>query len=145
MTKKIFLFCMVSLVASALYWGSACSDGGPTNFYDTVMSAANIEPVSFNIEGQAICQKCKDNDVDVAGFVVEIVATEHPLKVIRTDYIVGLGQFSVKNLSVPKGTELKLYGTLYIGDANEPSTYTANKIFAAPDDDGASISVTLNF
>lgn len=144
MTNKIFLFCLVLLVATSLYWGGACSDGGSTNFYDAVTSTANIETVTFNIEGQAVCQKCKDNDVDVAGFVFEIAATEHPAKAVRTGYVAGFGSFSIKDIFTAKGTELKLYGTLYTGDANDPITYTASKIFNAPDD-GSTISVTLNF
>lgn len=131
-----------AMVAAALMY-AGCSGGAPKpTLEENIMDYPKVEMVSFSIAGHASCLTCYDDGLgQVLGLEVEITPAGDPMHTMALRIFDGLGPFSISGLSAPAGSSIEVTGTLRRSQTTMHSLVQAK----APDEDGDTVALTLNF
>jgi len=136
---------MVLVLSALLWWSMGCSgkvhDG---TLEGNLLDYDKAEPVSFVVSGDATCSTCGPAE-NFVGMQVEIYLKSDPTQDLAIKMFDGLGHFEVQNLRTYKGAPTVIEGRLYWNDSINTPPLTARAEFTVPDNDGDTVSVTLDF
>ena len=143
---KRFVGVFIALVVLVAFSG-ACSDKGggwSDPLVDELADYDEIELTTFNIAGNIGCQRCLEKDIDITGVKIEVIPMDDPSRELGIYMFDGLGPFSIPNVRYKTGVGLTLYCRLYTGGLDNIG-YSTDVGLTVPEDDGATVAVTVEF
>ena len=132
------------LLLAAVAWG--CSDSKSTwgdRFHDEMLTYEEQKVVTFSITGNLNCDRCEDEELSVAGIMVEVIPKADPTNILAAKMYDGTGPFTVSNIRWQSGSELTI--TAMVFTSVDKIQFTEYENVIVPDEDGASVAVTINF
>lgn len=144
MTKKSSYLLLTTILFMFAFSCSSNDDkhGLEANLLD--YGEANM--ITFTISGNAVCQKCQEEETPIDMMQLEVYAKGDPLNRLALKLYGGLGQFSIPNVVAESGAPLKIEGKLFRqGTSGYATAYYGYGEVEVPDKEGAVVSLTLKF
>lgn len=146
MKKFLFSCCSLALLAALAFGCSSGRKGGYWGDQHTteLLNYEEIPQIDFNLSGVVNCPKCLEDNLSIAGVLIEVTPKDDPLHMLTVKTFDGLGPFHISGLRFGPGKVLTLYCYLLGGDEGE--YLRSEKIdVEVPDGDGETAAVTINF
>lgn len=134
------LFAVVFIVVFS--WGCSGKTKG-ANLYDDLLTYDEQTVATFNITGTLNCDRCEDEDLPVAGIMIEVIPKADPTNILAAKMFDGTGPFTVPNIRWKSGEELTLTAMVFTGV--DEVQFTETKNITVPDEDGDNVAVVINF
>jgi len=142
--KRCVLTACIILLAASLSWGCSSKKAGWGNeLYDELLDYPETELSTFNITGTFNCERCEDEDLPVAGIMVEVTPRTDPTNMLAAKMFDGTGPFTVPNIRWKSGDELTI--TAMVFTEVDKVQFTETKNITVPGEDGSNVAVTINF
>lgn len=139
-SKKVFIVCALCLTflnCSGERRSGAMEDG--LIDYDT------SDIVTYSVSGVASCPACAQNGISIIGLDVEIASKDNLANPTGPWVFGGLGPFSIRNIKGIAGEKMVVSGILLMESSSGTASMSGRAEYTVPDDEGDTISVTLNF
>ncbi len=143
--KKGYLRIAGFAIGALLLWSFGCSgDVHAPTLEGNLLDYEEIELATFSVLGNAVCSSCGPSD-NFVGMQATLYLKSDPAMDLAVQMFDGLGSFEIKNLRTQKGAAIMMRGNLFWGDSVDTAPLTARAEFNAPDNDGGTVAVTLDF
>lgn len=143
MKKRIVLL----FLSMFLFYAFACSsDDDKQGFMDNMLSYQEIKEATFTVSGNATCTKCQADKLPIDAMQIEIFEKDNPLDRLALKLYGSVGPFTIPNIVGPAGKTLSIHGKLLRqGGQDFVTAYYGYAEVVAPEEDGQTVSTTLNF
>ena len=132
------------LLLAAVAWGCSGNDSKwGDRCHDEMLTYEDQPVATFSITGTLNCERCVDGDLPIAGIMIEVIPKGDPTNMLAAKMFDGTGPFTVPNIRWKSGTELTI--TAMVFAAVDKIEFTEHETVIVPDEDGDTVSVTINF
>jgi hypothetical protein len=142
---KRFSFALIAVLFLVVFsWGcSSKKTGWGNELYDDLLDYEDTKVATFNITGTFNCERCDDEELPVAGIMVEVIPKADPTNILAAKMFDGTGPFTVPNIRWKSGEELTI--TAMVFTEVDKAQFTETKNITVPEEDGSNVAVTINF
>lgn len=128
-----------------LLWSLGCSGRvHDPRLEGALLDYEDVELATYSVSGNAVCSTCGPSD-NFVGLQVSLYVKSDPTDDLAVETFDGLGHFEIKNLRTQTGAVIVMQGNLFRDDSVDAAPVTARTEFTAPDSDGDTVAVTLDF